>query len=756
MSLAVQKSPLGVRTLRTRLLLLAASGLVPLALMLSLGIAYLVEQRRAEAQRSALDISRALATAVDAELDSVAAVLETMGLNDELDSADFRVFYDAASRIAHQRGWRQVVLSDGEGRILMRTGDAYGSPAVKPVEPVSLAQAVATRARVVSGVVETPHHASDSFAVRVPVIRGDSLVYVLTGVLSTESILKVLTLQKIPAGSVAAVFDASGRRIARSREVDQPRVASPTLAKLLAQPGNQGVGLTTTREGIESHTGFTRLPGSGWAVAVGISVAETDRGLYTLLSTVGIGLAASLALSAVLAWVFSRQVLLPIAALKQGASALGRGEALEFSAMDIAELNDVADALKAAAADRDAATEERNQHSAEREDLLARITSALRAAEEAGRSKDQFLAMLGHELRNPLAPITTALQLMARKGDEKTAQERRIIERQLVHVTRLVDDLLDVSRITGRRLSLQLQPVRLAEMLHQIVESARPSLRQRALDLDLGPGVADAWVEADEVRLAQVFNNLLVNAIKFTPPGGAIRVHTRLDGGHVEVVVADTGVGIPPDELDRIFEVFYQAPQSSDRTAGGMGLGLPIVRSLVQMHGGTVEAASAGIGRGARFTVRFPLCEAPATPPSQMPEIAPSAGTGSGRILVVDDNRDAADTCAALLEISGYTVQVAYTPEAALETLRSFRPQVAILDIGLPGMSGHELAVKMRAHPAGFAGKLVALTGYGQAKDVAASHSAGFDTHLTKPVSPAVLLALVESLMGTAADPPGP
>ncbi|RYF43161.1 MAG: response regulator, partial [Comamonadaceae bacterium] len=744
------KSPLGVRTLRTRLLLLAASGLVPLALMLALGIAYLVEQRRAEAQRSALDISRALATAVDAELDSVAAVLETMGLNDELESAEFRAFYDAAGRVVQQRGWRQVVLSDGDGRILMRTGDPYGSVAVQPVEPVSLARAIATRARVITGVVETPKQPSDSFAVRVPVVRGDSLVYVLTAVLSTDSVLKVLTLQKIPSGSVAAVFDSTGKRIARSREVNQPRQASPSLRKLLDQPGAQGVGLTTTREGIESHTGFTRLPGSGWVVAVGISVDETDQGLYTLLRSVGIGLAASLALSGLLAWVFSRQVLLPIAALKKGASALGRGEALEFSAMDIAELNDVADALKAAAADRDAATDERNQHSAEREDLLARITVALEAAEESSRSKDQFLAMLGHELRNPLAPIATAVQLMERKGDPNTALERRIIERQLGHVTRLVDDLLDISRITGRRLSLQREPVRLAELLRQIVENARPALHQRALDLDLGRGAETAWILGDEVRLAQVFNNLLVNAIKFTPPGGAIRVHAQLvrgkSGPRAEVTVADTGVGISQEELGRIFDVFYQAPQSSDRSAGGLGLGLPIVRSLVQMHEGSVEASSAGVGRGARFTVRLPVCEAPDTPPSQVQPLPLALGTGNGNILVVDDNHDAADTCAALLETAGYTVRTAYTPQEALEVLQSFQPRLAILDIGLPGMSGHELAARIRQRPGGFGGKLVALTGYGQAGDVAASERAGFDAHLTKPVAPAMLLELVQRL----------
>jgi CheY-like chemotaxis protein len=253
----------------------------------------------------------------------------------------------------------------------------------------------------------------------------------------------------------------------------------------------------------------------------------------------------------------------------------------------------------------------------------------------------------------------------------------------------------------------------------------------------------EAWVAGDEVRLVQVFNNLLVNAIKFTPAGGSIRLKAAVVASDVQVDVEDTGSGLSPAELERIFELFYQAPQSSDRARGGLGLGLPIVRSLVSMHGGTVQAASAGPGQGSCLTVRLPLCAPPA--PSQ--DAAPtSVAHGAGNILVVDDNEDAADTCATLLKLSGYTVQVAYSPEGALELLRQFTPQVAILDIGLPGMSGYELAAVMRAPPISYRGRLVALTGYGQAADMAASQSAGFDAHLTKPADHSKLLELLDRL----------
>jgi signal transduction histidine kinase/ActR/RegA family two-component response regulator len=557
---------------------------------------------------------------------------------------------------------------------------------------------------------------------------------VLSAVLSTDVVSSVLTRQNIPSGSVASVFDQVHHRVARSQKVASPW-PSPSLQALMERGGPQGAGPTTTVEGISNYTGFTRLPGSGWIVVVGASVVEANKALYALFSAVALGLAASMGLAILLAWVLSRHVIAPIEALKQGAADLGRGAPVDVPPLDIVELDDVAVALKDAAAERDRAA--------------AQINDALRQAEEANRSKDQFLAVLGHELRNPLAPIATAVQIMAMKGDEKTALERRIIERQMVHVTRLVDDLLDVSRITSGRLAIRREPVRLGQILGQVVENIRPSLFQRTLSYEAAPELNDAWVAGDEVRLAQVFNNLLVNAIKFTSAGQSVRVTATVEDGQARVDVQDTGAGISAEEIDKIFDLFYQAPQSFDRARGGLGLGLPIVRSLVEMHGGTVQATSAGPGEGSRFTVRLPLCEPPQEAAAVEPE---SAMKGAGNVLVVDDNEDAADTCATLLEIAGYEVRVAYTPEAALETLRDFAPDIAILDIGLPRMSGYTLAGLMKDAPSNYRGALVALTGYGQAADMAASRQAGFDAHLTKPVNPGELLTLLVQLAKRSAS----
>ena len=714
------------RPLRMRLLLLAASGLLPLLIVLVWGFDHLIEERQVQAERSALELSRALATAVDAELRSVTALLQHMGTSDDLERADLRAFHLSSRRTAQQLGWLYAVLADSEGRVLIRTNEPYGESRSQSAEPASMKLVRERQTRVVSRVYPLPAFNTEAFAVRVPVMRGGQLVYVLSAVLPAEKVLAVLTHQNVPAGWVSAVFDPTGRRVAGTVHLDDPK-PSPSLKSLLDSGGVQGMGRTLTADGTENYTGYTRLAGSDWAVVVGTSVAYTNEALRALLQAVALGVAGSLALAVLLAWVLSRKVLEPIATLKKGAAALGRGEPVELPALDIVELDDVGHALVAAAQDRDRAA--------------AQVNEALRQAEEASRSKDQFLAMLGHELRNPLAPIATAVQLMAMKGDDKTAQERRVIERQLVHVTRLVDDLLDVSRITSGRLALRREPVRISQLLAQVVDTIRQPAYQHTVSLDLGPGMEDAWVAGDEVRLVQVFNNLLVNAIKFTPSGGAVRVRAAADSHEVRIDVQDTGSGIPAPELGRVFDLFYQAPQSPDRARGGLGLGLPIVKSLVEMHGGNVHASSAGEGLGTCMTVRLPLCAAPLEDSGAK---SPPPPDGRGLVLVVDDNEDAADMCTTLLELSGYTVRSAYTPQAALETLREFTPKVAFLDIGLPGMSGYELAQAMRAAPHNYRGYLIALTGYGQASDIAASHAAGFDAHLTKPVSPGELLQSLE------------
>jgi signal transduction histidine kinase/CheY-like chemotaxis protein len=370
---------------------------------------------------------------------------------------------------------------------------------------------------------------------------------------------------------------------------------------------------------------------------------------------------------------------------------------------------------------------------------------------QADRRKDEFLALLGHELRNPLAPILTALELLKLRGEPSRDREREVIERQVRHMVRLVDDLLDISRITRGKVQLRPVPCELAQVINKAVEMASPLFEQREHRLTLSVPRSGLLVLADPGRLAQVFSNLLTNAAKYTEPGGEVLVEATQVDDRAMVAVSDSGIGIPGDLLPTIFEPFVQGERSIDRAQGGLGLGLPLVRSLLALHGGEVHAHSDGRGRGSRFVVELPVLDANAfelaerlTPPMGAPAISQHAM----RLLVVDDNPDAADLLAEALTDLGHHVEVAHDGPRALEICETFHPEVGILDIGLPVMDGYELARQMRlreSRPSGLRPmRLIALTGYGQETDRQASREAGFDVHLVKPVD---LVTLTEQLI---------
>ncbi len=364
----------------------------------------------------------------------------------------------------------------------------------------------------------------------------------------------------------------------------------------------------------------------------------------------------------------------------------------------------------------------------------ARVEEQLR---EADRRKDDFLAMLAHELRNPLAPMLTAVQLMERKqrAGVGTEREREVVERQVHHMRRLVDDLLDVSRVTRGKIQLRKHPVDLVGSVGRAVEAARPfaDSREHTLRVELPDG--PVWTEADPVRLVQVLTNLLHNAAKYSESGGRITLTLACEAGEAVVRVADTGMGIPAEALPHLFEPFMQVARTLDRAQGGLGLGLTLVKQLVELHGGRVEASSEGVGRGSVFTVRLPLLPAERVPvvPVEAPAGRQMPGEGR-RVLVVDDNVDAAELLGEVLEMDGHQVTVVHDGMAALAHMGAEDPEVIFLDIGLPGMDGYEVARRIRERSGGTGPRLVAVTGYGQASDRQRSREAGFDAHLVKPV----------------------
>jgi signal transduction histidine kinase/CheY-like chemotaxis protein len=358
---------------------------------------------------------------------------------------------------------------------------------------------------------------------------------------------------------------------------------------------------------------------------------------------------------------------------------------------------------------------------------------------EAARRKDEFLAMLAHELRNPLAPVRTGLQVLRvkRADDPEVGRLTEMMARQVGQLTRLVDDLLDVSRITRGAVELRREPVDLAAVVSQAVEATRPLIEGRRHELSVTAAPGPIRVDADPARLAQVIGNLLNNAGKYMDEGGSIWLETCREGDTAVVTVHDAGVGISAEMLPRVFDLFTQIDRTLDRSQGGLGVGLTLVRSLVELHGGTVQASSPGLGRGSQFVVRLPALPVTASPTSVPPTVQkspPPPASPARRILVVDDNVDAADSLATLLRLYGYQVWTAYGGASALEAAEQHQPQVILLDIGLPGLDGYEVATRLRRHSTLARVTLVALTGYGQEEDRRRTHDAGFDHHLVKPV----------------------
>jgi CheY-like chemotaxis protein/nitrogen-specific signal transduction histidine kinase len=367
---------------------------------------------------------------------------------------------------------------------------------------------------------------------------------------------------------------------------------------------------------------------------------------------------------------------------------------------------------------------------------------------EADRRKDEFLATLAHELRNPLAPICNAVELLRRaNGDTaRINQIRALMERQLGHMVRLIDDLLDISRITNGKLRLRKQRLELAAVVNSAVESSRPLIEASAHTLTVKLPPDPVYVDADPTRLAQAFSNLLNNAAKYTEKSGQICLAVDRHGGQAVVSVRDNGVGISAVHLPQLFEMFSQVAPALERSQGGLGIGLALVRGLVELHEGTVEAHSDGPGTGSEFRVHLPVAEPTAKKADQTSDNGrPTADAPKSRILVVDDLRDSAESLGMVLEMKGHTIRIAHDGLEAVQAAAAFRPEVILMDIGLPRMNGYEAAREIRHEPWGKKMILVAVTGWGQDDDKRRAAEAGFDHHMTKPVDPAVLEGLLTS-----------
>ena len=743
--------------LRRRLVLLTAAGILPLAVLAGIGLYALVREQQAEAQRVGGELARSVATAVEVELHSTTSVLEALATSLTLDRDDLSGFLERARRVlALQPNWNAITLVDPSGRPLVDTRHAIGDALPPIAEPASFERVVRTRASVVGGLARDPQ-GNWFFPVRAPVLRHGALRYVITAMVRPEQVHRVLTSQQVPGDWVISIVDARGHRVARSRahaETVGGRL-SETAQAVLAQGGDEGFGVANTLEGERIYTPYSRLRPSGWVAVLGMPTALAERALYRSLAVYGGGLLLSIGLGTLAAFGVARSISRPMAALRAAAQALGRGEPTRPPDTTIQEIRDVSSALATASADL-------LEGAAQRDLLLRKERAARESAEAADRAKDEFMGVLSHELRTPLnAAYGWARMLQSGHiTDEPTvARALDAIVRNADMQVQLIDDLLDITRISSGKMRLDVRPVGLDAVLQGALDAVRPAAEAKSIRIQTVIDPRAGPVTGDPARLQQVAWNLLMNAVKFTSKGGIVQLHLQRVSSHVEIVVSDTGQGIAPDVLPHVFERFRQADSSTTRKHGGLGLGLSLVKHLVELHGGSVTAHSDGDGRGATFVVTLPVAIADPRA-SSPPRVHPMAPAGESppdivrvdgvRVLVVDDDVEAVALADTILSGAGATVRTSFEAGPALAMLRGWRPDVLVSDIEMPGEDGYSLIRKVRALPPDEGGltPAVALTAYGRTQDRTRSLAAGYSMHVPKPVDPGELTAIVASVAG--------
>jgi signal transduction histidine kinase len=721
--------------LRRRLIVLAIAALVPLGLIAGLGLVELVARQREEARRAGLELTRALATAVDGELGRSISVLEAVVSASALGSDDLAAFHHRMVRVVQtQPYWRAIVLVEPNGKPVVHSGFSFGAPLPPLADTASLEMVRKISAPVITSLA--PARAGETeganldFSVRVPVVVAGELRYIAIALIDPSAIVEILRRQRVPSDWVISIFDRAGQRVARSRrhEENLGKPGAPSVIALMAQPEDEGWGRTTAVEGDPVYTAYCRVKGVGWTVATGIPESVVDGAAWYTALLFGGGWLLSIAVGMIAASFVARSITNPIAALRRATEALGRRDPLSPPVTAIVEIARVGESLAGAA-------DERARGERERELLLRREQHARAAAEAANRAKDEFLAMLGHELRNPLGAVANAIALLDRVSptSDVAAGARQIIARQTAHLTRLTDDLLDAARAITGKIVLTRKPLDLAEIAARALDTIDVGARRLVRDL------RSVWVDGDATRIEQIVANLVGNAVKYTDEGGAITVSVGRESGDAVMRVRDDGIGMTLELTSRVFDLFVQGDHGLDRASGGLGIGLTLVHRLAELHGGSAEAASDGPGRGSLLTVRFPAIapeRAAAPVAARAPRPEPTRD-----VLLIEDNEDARDALGQLLAIGGHRVRTVSDGADGLASALASPPEIVLIDIGLPGIDGYEVARRLRAAHPGLT--LVALTGYGLPEDRARSLAAGFDLHLVKPIDLAMLSAVL-------------
>ena len=729
--------------MRTQLLIVTAVSILPVVLAAGIALHQIREGEKGAALRGLKETVRATALIVDGEVQGSISGLKALGTSPHLEARDFQAFYEQAKAMNQPPNvW--TLLLDSTGAQVLNTALPFDAQLPSATAMDRVARVLATQQPLVTDVLKSPVTGKMLTTIYVPAQAAGAKSFVVAQAFSLEHWRKTSVQSNLPADWVVAVIDKNGRFISRSHQADQRAgmLARPQLVAAAAASG-EGLIRLTTLENIDSYQAFAHSALTGWTVAIAApadSIEDAARDAVRI-ALVGMLLAITAALLAV--FFFGRRFINSVESARAFATALGQGRKVTTVKSSINEVNELNQALAEAGVVLDNERQSRRIAEAQKLKLLEEAHLAQEAAEAQNIAKDQFLAMLGHELRNPLAAISgaTALLEMPDIDGDRLQRSVAIISRQNRHLRQIVDDLLDVSRMLVGKIELVTAPLDLTDCVKNCVEALRTTEAgsKAVISIQAQP----AWINGDAVRVEQMLNNLLGNALKFSAPDGEIRVRVEEQSGRAIVSVEDKGSGMTPELLARVFDPFVQGPAPADRMQSGLGIGLALVRQLVQLHHGEVAALSAGPGLGSTFTFWIPSIpgQAASAPASQ--RTAPP----SRKIVYVEDNEDAREVMTQMLFDFGFEVIQAVDGKSALTLVAETQPDVVLMDIGLPDINGYELARRLKQNPASRSIPLIALTGYGQLQDKDVATRAGFAAHLVKPVDLDDILQTIEEVL---------
>ena len=729
--------------------LMVAAIMLPLVFASAFAVKKIWHEQQAAAFGSLQKTVDAVALLVDADLQASISALYALGNSEHLQTDNFEEFYEQAKAVNRTPDTWVALLREDGSQILNTAVPYPAAPAVSAANSPPngiVATVLATQKPFISDVFVGPRTGRHLISVYVPTKAVGAKKYVVAQGFALTHGKNLATQLTVPADWIVAVVDRKGQLVARSHKSEE-FVGKPARPELLAAAAqkNEGMVRTLTVEGIDSYVAFDSARLTDWTIAVAAPVALMDAPGLRAVMMANAGFIIATLISGILAFLFGRRFIAAIHSASTAAVSLGRGQTPKPARTSIVEV----DALNQSLADAGALLEKERQAlgaaELERERLLQVERLAHDMAEKENRAKDNFLAMLGHELRNPLAAISGAVSVLTR-GDKSPLEASRylgIIRRQNNHLVHIIDDLLDVSRLIAGKIVLEKHAVDLAECVHNCVDGLKAA--QRLSGHTLNVTAQPVWINADPVRVEQIIINLIGNALKFSVTGTTITVDLHADSGQAVLRVQDQGTGMTPELLAEVFEPFVQGPAPADASHSGMGIGLALVKQLIELHGGMVTVASAGRNLGSTFTCRFPIIAAPAA--ANASEFGHRMTATSSTLLYVEDNADARAVMSEMLRLSGYEVREAASGAQALAAVRLQRPDAIVLDIGLPDMNGFDVARQIRRLPDCSDVPIITLTGYGQARDKDAAAQVGCNAHLVKPVDPDELMRTLESVL---------